>query len=441
MTLATVPGGWESRVETRTGAIAFTGYLTLAAFAGAIGFWAVTAPLEGAAIAPGYVAAVGQNIMIQHLEGGIIREVVVRDGDRVKAGDQLLVLDATVAETQLNRLVRQLIAMRAKAARLEADRDSLEVLEFPPDLMANLRGIDFSDVVNEQKKEFDARLARYGAEREILNQRVLSLREAVEGLAAQKKAGEDQLVVVRDELARKKDLLDKGLTNRSEYTALLRSEAELIGQVGAIQAQIASSATQQVESRQQIERLTTTRVEVAVSELNTVRAAISDIEEQIRAAEAVLEGTVIRAPADGVVVRRVYNSAGSVVRAGEPVIELLPTASELVIEARISPSDIDAVRIGQAANLRFSALNARNTPEVPGTVSYISADRLIDPANGQPYYTTRVRITENLPPEINAAQIYPGMPVETFIATGSRTFLEYLIRPLQDSFSRAFREE
>lgn len=441
MTLATAPGGWEGRVETRTGAIALAGYLTLAAFAGAIGFWAVTAPLEGAAIAPGYVAAVGQNIMIQHLEGGIIREVVVRDGDRVKAGDRLIELDATVAETQLNRLVRQLIAMRAKAARLEADRDSLDVLEFPPDLIANLRGIDFSDVVNEQKKEFDARLARYGAEREILNQRVLSLKEAVEGLAAQKKAGEDQLVVVRDELARKKDLLDKGLTNRSEYTALLRSEAELIGQVGAIQAQIASSATQQVESRQQIERLTTTRVEVAVSELNTVRATISDLEEQIRAAEAVLEGTVIRAPVDGIIVRRVHNSVGSVVRAGEPVIELLPTASELVIEARISPSDIDAVRVGQAANLRFSALNARNTPEVPGTVSYISADRLIDPANGQPYYTTRVRITENLPPEINAAQIYPGMPVETFIATGSRTFLEYLIRPLQDSFSRAFREE
>ena len=434
-------GSWEQGVETRTRGISAVGYLTLAVFVGGFGFWAATAPLAGAAIAPGFVAAAGQNIMIQHLEGGIIRKVAIKEGDRVAVGDTLYVLDSTLAEAQLNRLVRQLIAQRAKAARLEAERDDSRELVFPGNLSEKSRGIDFSDVVAEQRKEFQARLARYAAEGEILNQRVLALREAVEGLEAQKKAGEDQLVVVREEIGRKKELLDKGLTNRSEYTALLRSEAELIGQVGAIQSQIASSATQQVEAKQQIERLTTGRVEEAVSELNTVRASISDVEEQLRAAEAVLSRTVIRAPVDGIVVRKLFNSPGSVVRAGEAIIELLPTSSELIIEARVSPSDVDAVRIGQTANLRFSALNARNTPEVPGTISYISADRLVDQSNGQPYYTTRVRITDDLPPEITPEQIYPGMPVETFIATSERTFVEYLVRPILDSFSRAFREE
>ena len=210
----------------------------------------------------------------------------------------------------------------------------------------------------------------------------------------QKKASSDQLTIVREEIDRKKLLLDSGLTNRSEYTALLRAEAELIGQVGSLQSQIASSSTQIIETKQQIERLTTSRVEDAVAELNTERATIADVEEQARAAQSVLERTVIRAPADGIIVRSVHNSVSSVVRAGEPFMELLPTTDQLVIEARISPHDIDTLRIGQAAKLHFSALNARTTPQVPGTVTYISADRLIDQSSGQPYYTARLKIDE-----------------------------------------------
>jgi HlyD family type I secretion membrane fusion protein len=217
-------------------------------------------------------------------------------------------------------------------------------------------------------------------------------------------------------------------------------EAELIGQVGSLQSQIASSSTQIVETRQQIERLTTARVEEAVAELNAERAMMADVEEQARAAEATLNRTVIRAPTDGLIVRSVHNSVSSVIRAGEPFMELLPTSDLLVIEARISPHDIDSLRIGQKASLHFSALNARITPQVPGIVTYISADRLIDQASGQPFYTARLRITDDLPAEVSHDQIYPGMPVETYIATDERTFLEYLVRPLLDSMGRAFRE-
>jgi HlyD family secretion protein len=432
---------WRKRVATRTGRIAAAGYLTIVAFVGGFGFWAATAPLAGAAIAPGIVAAAGQNINIQHLEGGIIREIRIREGERVRAGEPVIVLDSTVAEAQLNRLVKQMVALQAKGWRLEVERDGEENFSMPDSFSAPGNKMEHLAIVSEQQKEFAARLARYRAELEILAQRVAALKEAIEGLNAQKKAGVDQLAIVREEVNRKKELLEQGLTNRSEYTALLRSEAELIGQVGALQSQIASSATQIVEARQQTERLTTTRVEQAVGELNTVRASIADLEEQVRAAQSVLERTVIRAPADGIIVSTVYTAPGSVIRAGEPVIQMLPTTRELIIEAQVRPQDIDLLRIGQDASMLFSALNARTTPQVPGTVFYISADRLIDETNGQPYYTVRLKITANLPPEIKVDQIYPGMPVETFIRTGERTFVEYLLQPLADSFARAFREE
>ena len=432
---------WRKRVATRTGRIAAAGYVTIVAFVGGFGFWAATAPLAGAAIAPGIVAAAGQNINIQHLEGGIIREVRLREGERVRAGEPVIVLDSTVAEAQLNRLVKQMVALQAKGWRLEAERDGAENFSMPDSFSAPGNKMEHLAIVSEQQKEFAARLARYRAELEILAQRVAALKEAIEGLNAQKKAGVDQLAIVREEVNRKKELLEKGLTNRSEYTALLRSEAELIGQVGALQSQIASSATQIVEARQQTERLTTTRVEQAVGELNTVRASIADLEEQVRAAQSVLERTVIRAPADGIIVKTAYTAPGSVIRPGEPVIQMLPTTRELIIEAQVRPQDIDLLRIGQEASMLFSALNARTTPQVPGTVFYISADRLIDETNGLPYYTARLKITENLPPEIGVDQIYPGMPVETFIRTGERTFVEYLLQPLVDSFARAFREE
>jgi HlyD family secretion protein len=431
---------WTKAVDTRTGPISLFGYVFMIVCLGGFGLWASTAPLAGATIAAGYIAASGQNIMIQHLEGGIIREIDAHEGDHVKAGQALLVLDPTLAEAQLNRLLKQLAALRAKSMRLEAERDLKDKLVIPQDIVRDSRGDSFTDVIAEQQVEFSARYARYVAEREILKQRIAALDEAITGLGVQKKASDDQLAIVRQEIERKKQLLDSGLTNRDEYTNLLRAEAELIGQAGSLESQIASSSTQIVETRQEIERLTTARVEDAVSDLNTQRANIADIEEQARAARNVLDRTIVRAPADGVIVRSVHNSVASVIRAGEPFMELLPTSDQLIVEARISPHDIDTIRIGQQAKLHFSALNARTTPQVPGTVTYISADRLVDQGNGQPYYTARLKITDDLPASIPRDKIYPGMPVETYIGTGERTFFEYLTRPLMDSFGKAFRE-
>ncbi|MFZ1773272.1 MAG: HlyD family type I secretion periplasmic adaptor subunit [Rhizobiaceae bacterium] len=431
------PASWKTGIPVRTRPIALAGYGAIAAFLGIFGYWSATAPLAGAAVAEGVIAAAGRNIGVQHLEGGLVKAVNVREGDRVAASQILIELDRTSAESQLNRLLKQRTALVTKAARLEAERDGMAAM--PPLPASNVD--DGRKIEDEQRKEFAARLARFESEREILNQRVNALAESVEGLAAQVKATDDQLELVRGEIGRKKELLEKGLTNRSEYTILLRTEADLIGQSGTLQSQIASSKSQALEARQQIERIITARVEEAVGELNNVRVGIADLDEQVAAASAILERSAIRAPTDGIVVSLRYGSAGSVVAPGEQVAELLPTTSELIVEARLRPQDIDVVRIGQAANMRFSALNSRVTPEVPGEVTYISADRFVDKVTQQPYYTARLRISDKLPPEIRLDQIYPGMPVETFISTGDRTFLDYLTRPIRDSFSRAFREE
>lgn len=379
--------------------------------------------------------------MIQHLEGGVINSIRVREGDRVMRGQVLIVLDPTLAQSQLNRVIKQWVAQKAEIARLEAERDGLERIEFARDITAYSDASVYREIFDEQNKEFRARLARYAAEQEILKQRVAALEDAIIGLKAQKKAAENQLDIVNQETDRKKGLLERGLTNRSEYTDLLRSTAELVGQAGSLEAQIASSTTQTVEARQQIERLTTSRVEDAVTELNKARAQVADLEEQMNAARSILNRTTIRAPVDGIIVRSLFSSEGSVIRPGEAAIELLPTTDDLIIEAKIKPEDIDSIRVGQEANMMFTALNARTTPKVPGKVFYVSADRLVPTSTGgQPYYVVRLKIAGKLPPQVKPEQVYPGMPVETFISTGERTFLAYLTKPLRDSFGRAFRE-
>ena len=433
--------GWAKAVPTRTGPIAVFGFAAVALFAGGFGVWAATAPLSGAAIASGVVAAAGQNIAVQHLEGGIVEEVRIRDGARVEAGDVMFVMDGTDARAQRNRLQLQRIALRAQLARLVAERDLAEVLEFPDDLRASAEREGVTAIVDEQAGEFEARLSRFRQENVILNQRIASLREQVVGLEGQIEAGEQQRTVLKEEIARKEDLLEKGLTGRDEYTQLVRADAQLFGQLAQTRAQIASIRTQIIEAEEQVARATTQRVEQAVTNLSDVRSRLSDIDEQLAAADAVLNRVVVRAPTDGVIISIARNKPGAVIAPGEAMAELLPTTDDLIVEARLSPLDIDVVTVGQEASLRFSALNTRITPEVDARVTYVSADRLVDEATQEPYYTARLEIAETLPANIERAQIYPGMPVETFISTGDRTFFEYLSRPITDSFQRSFREE
>jgi HlyD family type I secretion membrane fusion protein len=435
-----VQGDWAKKVPTSTWRSAILGYGSMAAFVAFFGYWAATAPLAGAAIAPGVVAASGQNLKIQHLEGGAVTAVLVKEGDRVKLGDTLLTLDPTVLQSQLDRFVKLDAALKLKYARLAAERDGKETLAFPSDLTELAEQAGVASVIDEQQGEFAARLNRHRNELSILGERTAQLQESVVGLDARKKASDEQLRIVKSETQRKLKLLDQGLTARDQYTQLLRSQADLLGQVASAESQISSAKNQINEAREQIERAKSQRIEDALKELSDASNKISDGQEQMKAARSMLARTIIKAPADGIIVSLKVNSPGIVLRPGDTVLELLPTTSDFVIEARIDPRSIDTVRVGQDARLRFVALNKRQTPEVSANVTYISADRLVDPGTNQPYYLARLRITDNLPEEISRDQIYPGMPVETYISTGDRTFAEYLVKPLIDSFSRSFRE-
>jgi HlyD family type I secretion membrane fusion protein len=427
---------WERGIAANPNGIGWAGYLAITLLVGTFGAWAALAPLSGAALAPGVIAAAGRNIMIQHLEGGIIQEILVAEGERVKAGQALVILDPTEAETQLNRLTTQLVTNQATMARLTAERDGALSMAGP--VGADTVSSEALEIFQEQNKEFQARLSRYTSEREILHQRVAALDDARTGLQSQQEAIAEQLSIVSDELAAKKTLVDQGLTNRFEYTQILRNRADLIGQRGVVASEVATAITQRIEALEQLERLATQRVEEAITRLNEVRTTLADLEDQLIAARRVLERTVISAPVDGIVVSSVYNSKGSVVAPGGEMLEILPTTKKVIVEARLNPQDIDIVKVGQTARLRLSALNMRLTPEVDGKVIHLSADRLVDEVTQEPYYRARIGITDNLPASVAEEQLYPGMPVEAFIETGERTFFEYLARPILDSFSRAF---
>lgn len=430
---------WERGIEASPRRVGWAGYLVIAFLIATFGLWAAIAPISGAALAPGVIAAAGRNIMIQHLEGGIIEKIQVSEGERVTAGQGLMVLESTDAETHLNRLTTQLVTNQAMMARLTAERDGVPTMAGPPDNGTNSEKI--AEIFEEQKKEFQARLSRYTSERQILHQRVAALDDARVGLRSQQDAIAEQLSIVSDELVAKKSLVDQGLTNRFEYTQILRNRADLIGQQGLVASEFATALTQRIEALEQLERLETQRVEEAVTRLNEVRTALADIEDQLIAARRVLERTLIKAPVDGIIVSSVYNSPGSVVPPGGEMMEILPTTKKVIVEARLNPQDIDIVKIGQPARLRLSALNMRLTPEVVGEVIHLSADRLVDEVTQEPYYRARIGITDDLPASVAVEQLYPGMPVEAFIETGERTFFEYLARPILDSFNRAFVEE
>ncbi|MEM8749844.1 MAG: HlyD family type I secretion periplasmic adaptor subunit [Pseudomonadota bacterium] len=431
---------WAKNVPTDLKRPTLVGAALLALFVGGFGAWAATAPLAGAAIAPGIVSASGQNFKVQHFEGGIIDKILVKEGDRVVKDQPLMTLDPTEAESTHNRLTKSLVGLQARAYRLEAERDNTEIA-FSDALRSKAWESRLDDVLEEQKREFSKRRDRYETDARILDQQITAFEEQITGLQSQTASAVAQIDVLSDEISVKEKLLKRRLTNRSEVLRLIRSRSEMEGRIGGYKAGIAEAKSGIAGALQRKSRLQAERAETAATALNEVRSEIADTQERISAAEAVMKRIVVRSPSDGVVVNISKNTPGSVVRQGEDLVVILPTGGELIVEARLSPLDVDVVNVGQRASLRFSSLNTRTTPEIDAKVTYVSADRLVDPATNEPYYTARLSMDADANSASQQVQIFPGMPVETYIETGNRTFFEYLGKPLTDSFSRAFREE
>ncbi|MEM9733615.1 MAG: HlyD family type I secretion periplasmic adaptor subunit [Pseudomonadota bacterium] len=431
---------WTKKVDTGLRKPALLGAAILAGFIILFSLWAAAAPIAGASLAPGIITASGQNLRVQHFEGGIIEEILVQEGETVAKDQPLMRLDATAARANRARFAKAMVGLKARAERLQAERDGTEV-KFSPALEEEARMAGVTEHLAEQEREFAKRLERHKSDERIIDKQIAALEEQVAGLQAQSKAAREQAAVLDDELRAKRRLVKRQLTPKSQYLALKRQRAELEGRMGGALASLGEAASSIARLEEQKLRLSAQRSETAVSQLNDVRTRMGETEEVLRNAQHVLDRVIVRAPADGVVVQLNKNTPGSVVGRGEDLAIILPKGGELIVEARLSPQDVDGVRIGQQAQLRFSSLNTRTTPEVPGTVRYISADRQIDPVTREPFYATRLAIAEVLPDGLRREQIFPGMPVETYFETGRRTMLQYLLKPLSDALSRSFREE
>jgi len=432
---------WRQRVPTSTKKPVLIGMLVLGVFFAGFGVWAFSAPIAGAAIAPGVVIASGQNQSIDHLEGGIIAEIATRNGETVKQGQPLVYLDPTQAASSRNRVEKSLIGLTASLARMTAEMTDAEEINFPQSLLTRAENIQHIEPIDLQRMEFSSRLAQHKSELSVLDEQVQAIEEELSGIELQIKAEQTKLAVLEDEIEAKASLLKRGLTPKNQYNALLREQADTQGAIGALTATIGQRKKSISEVRVRQETLRATRRSKASSQSNEIRQQIADLEEQLTSRADILQRMVIRAPVDGVVVKIEKNTIGSIIRPGETVLELLPTSNDLIISARVSPVDVDIVTVGQEASIRFSALNTRTTPEVPAIVEYISADRLIDEATQEPYFDARLKLVENLPEDFDVNKVYAGMPVDAFIKTGDRTFVEYLVKPVTDSFRGAFTEE
>lgn len=408
---------------------------------GGFGTWAALAPLDSAVVAPGTVAVYSNRKTVQHLEGGIVAEIFVRDGDRVAAGDLLVRLDATRADASLALIEGRLDELQAEAARLAAERDGRDAIAFPPDLQARAHEPKLAPILAGQRALFAARRQSKAGEIAILKRRIARSNDEIGGLEAQRQSRARQIAILDDELRGLRSLFEKGFAPRTRILALERNREALNGERGELTAAIARAGSDIAESELQIVQLESRFREQVLEDLRQVSAEIHELAERRIAAADERRRTDIVAPRAGIVVGLDVFTQGGVITPGQPILHIVPDNDEHIVEAQLRPEDIDRVIAGQPATVRFPAFNARTTPTLEGSVLTVSADRLIDKLTGAPYYQAKIRIPEAELARLNGQALVSGMPAETFIAAGPRTALNYLLKPFLDALTRATKAE
>lgn len=419
------------------------GYSVIAIVFGGLIFWSVVAPIDGAVTAGGQIVVEGNRKVVQHLEGGTIADILVREGSQVGSGDVIVKLVDKVPKANLALVDGQLAELYARRARLAAERDGFDVMEQPSGVEDVLQMPAFSKNIAGQKRLFEQRASTVRVQVSLLKERIVQQNERISGLRVQIRSLNSQIAIITNEIGSLRDLLADGLVTRNRFNELEREAERLSGERGALTAAVAEAQSVISEAKLEVERLTETRREEAITELREVEGSISELEERRIAAADGLERTFIRASIAGRVLGLSVHTIGGVIAPGEPLMEIVPEATNLQVSARISPQDVDKVQSGQATLVRFSAFGSRRTPETQGNVKTISADAIIDETTGAPYYLVIVELppSEQLQQILRGNLLLPGMPVETFIKTGKRPAISYLLKPLLDSFARSMREE
>lgn len=443
MTAGTQP--WYAEVPRSTRWAKVTGATIIILTVMGFGVWGNTAPISGAVIAPGVFVTTGQNKTIQHLEGGVIREILVREGDVVEPGQLLVQIDDTSSRAELRRHLLKQMRLEAVEARLNAEAAGRGQLVFPAHLLARRSDPDVAAMLQSQTATFIARQNNLANDIAAQQKGIDGLEERITGSKAQLAAVAHQGELLTEELAGKQALLQRGYIRKSDVLALQRNAANLRGEAGRITGDIGDARERIARAVEQIDGARKTAIKVASEQLQDISADLNDVRERIHTVKGVLDRSRIVTPVKGTVVKLRYHTAGGVIEPGKAIMDIVALQEELIIEARVRPQDIDKIRHSQIATVRLNALNQRTTPMVTGKVIYISADALPDERQrGMPnisdLYVVRVQLHKHSVSEIHDFQPTPGMPAEVYIQTRERTFFEYLMQPLRDSMARAFRE-
>jgi HlyD family secretion protein len=417
------------------------GLAVVVVLAGGLGGWASTTEISGALIAPGAIVVDSNVKKVQHPTGGVVGEVLARDGDIVKAGDVVVRLDDTVTKASLAIVTKNLDGLWARAARLQAEQQGLSKVVFPAMLLDRMDDPDVKNIIASETKLFEVRTTGRIGQKAQLRERITQLNEEIAGLTAQEQAKDQEIALVEKELVGVTSLYDQHLVQISRLTTLQRDAARLNGERAQFVASRAQAKGKITETELQIIQVDKDLVSDVSKDLRETNDKIGEFVERKVTAEDQLRRTDIRAPQDGMVLQSTVHTVGGVITAGDAIMMIVPQADALSVEAKVNPQDIDKLQIGQKTLLRLSAFNQRTTPELNGVVTRVSPDVTTDQRTGQSYYTIRV----SMPPEevkrLGDAKLIPGMPVEAFVQTGDRTMLSYLVKPLRDQLMRAFREK
>ena len=429
----------KERLETDDEPIRKIGYLiTFLAF-GVFGIWSFFAPIGSSALAPGVLVVKTHSKTVQHLDGGIVHKIHVSNGNIVKKGETLISLDDTQTKAQLEIIRGEMIVLKMQRARLIAEKDLQQTVQFSEDVFKN-------DSRTLQAREgqvlvFAARKTVYEGKVAVLAQRVSQLESQRKGMLAQLVGKKALLASYQEEQSDLRALLEEGFIEKNKLRDIERRFASSQGDLGELIAGIASIEMKTGEAKLEVLQVKKDLTESVINQLEEVNAKIYDVEERFIALTDKQNRTIIKAPVDGKVMKLVVFTEGGVIAPGGAIMDIVPEREELMIDAEVSIMDIDRVKAGLLADVRFSVFNQAITPEVEGEVLTVSADRLVNEDNGMPYYLAQVKITQESQEKLKGFVLQPGMPAEVFINTGDRTLFEYLTQPVSNAFARALIEE
>jgi HlyD family secretion protein len=433
------PSEVQSLLSARPSVI--VGSVTAAILVLGFGVWSVASEIAGAVVASGQIEVSQNRQVVQHPDGGVVAEIAVKEAQPVKAGDLLIRLDGALVKSELAIVEGQLFEVMARSARLEAERNDAPAPEFSGELaeLAKTRP-EVADLIEGQRSLFTARRESVLKQSEQLQKRAAQIGSQIEGVDAQVAALSQQLDLIEQELTDQRTLLEKGLAQSSRVLALEREASRLQGSVGELQASRAQAEGRATEVELEVLRLAAVRREEANTQLRDIGARVLELAERRRSLTEQIARLEIRAPVSGTVLGLAVSTPQSVIRPAEPLLYLIPQDRPLIITAQVQTIDVDQVFVGQKVRLMFPAFSARTTPELNGHVVTVSADVLVDERAQMSYYKAEIALDPGEIDRLEGLTLIPGMPVETFIQTGARSPMAYLLKPFTDYFAAAFRE-